>query len=188
MKTKKKRENLHTFDFYLSKDESILWIGRPNPMWLLGPDDIFLIPFSLVWGGFALFWEAAVSSGGTSVFCLWGIPFVVLGQYFIWGRFIYKYLRRQKTYYAITDQRALVLEEFFGTNLKTYFLHKVAALQCRGRSVLFEIDNSSFNRKSNRHDWSGESQPGFYALAEPHDVYNLLQELLIVPKHKHGWD
>ena len=33
---------------------------------------------------------------------LWGIPFVVAGQYLIWGRFFYDAWLKRRTYYALT--------------------------------------------------------------------------------------
>jgi len=40
---------------YLLPDETVLWTGRPDPAKHLGAIDIFLVPFSLLWGGFTIF-------------------------------------------------------------------------------------------------------------------------------------
>ena len=118
------------FREHLQKDETILWSGQPDPSVLFTRYDVFLVPFSLLWGGFAFFWEASVLSswvrgadrGAPSIFfVLWGIPFVLLGIYFIFGRFVYKYWRKKNTYYALTNRRALILTRgLFGSFQSTY--------------------------------------------------------------------
>lgn len=73
------------------------------------PADLYLVPFSIMWGGFALVWEVGVLLGGAPViFVLWGIPFVVMGLYMMFGRFIYKRRAKLRTAYGVTAQRALV--------------------------------------------------------------------------------
>jgi hypothetical protein len=110
----------------LMSGESLLWTGRPNPRVILHRDDWYLIPFSLLWGGFAIFWESGVlgywgngtKHGTHSTFmALWGIPFIVIGQYMIWGRFLYDAWLKRRTYYAVTNRRVLVIQE--GWNRKT---------------------------------------------------------------------
>ncbi|HUA40131.1 MAG TPA: hypothetical protein VMA32_01080, partial [Streptosporangiaceae bacterium] len=93
---------------YLRPGERLLWSGRPDPTVWLTAADMFMIPFSILWGGFAIFWEIGVSSGGPNFGTIWGIPFVALGLYMIFGRFFYKKYRKKRTCYGITDQRALV--------------------------------------------------------------------------------
>ena len=44
---------------YLEAGEQILWLGKPEKLHLLSAQDVFLIPFSLLWFGFAVFWEIA---------------------------------------------------------------------------------------------------------------------------------
>src|SRR5579872_5880830 len=81
----------------LTSGENILWAGQPKAGVIFHRQDLFLIPFSLFWGGFAIFWEFLASGfGGSksgasapSLFLIWGIPLVVIGQYLIWGRFLY---------------------------------------------------------------------------------------------------
>ena len=56
-----------------------------------------------------MFWEIQAITGGAPVFsALWGIPFVVIGLYFIVGRFIYKKRRKLTTVYGLTGSRAIV--------------------------------------------------------------------------------
>ena len=74
----------------LESGERLLWSGRPSSRWLY-PQDAVLIPFSVMWGGFAIFWEASALSNsgarGSVIFPLWGIPFVAMGLYMVIGRF-----------------------------------------------------------------------------------------------------
>jgi hypothetical protein len=76
---------------YLLPDETLLWTGRPDPAKHFGASDVFLVPFSLLWAGFAIFWLiAALVAGAPVPFALFGLPFVALGLYFIFGRFVYQ--------------------------------------------------------------------------------------------------
>jgi hypothetical protein len=111
---------------YLQPGEKIVWTGQPNPSRLIGRSDGLLIPFSLIWGGGAIVWEGGVIlTGAPLLFWLWGIPFVVVGQYFIWGRFVYKRWDRRRTVYALTNQRALILR---GGSLQSVFLNQLPAM------------------------------------------------------------
>ena len=95
---------------HLESGERLIWSGSPKQGLLLRPSDTFLIPFSLLWGGFAFFWEWSVlNSESPGFFALWGIPFVLVGVYFIVGRFFVDARMRSNTYYGLTDRRVLIL-------------------------------------------------------------------------------
>jgi len=93
----------------LDDGEQLLWSGQPRQGLLLQPMDAALIPFSLLWGGFAFYWEyEVVTSHQFWVLQLWGIPFVLLGLYLVVGRFFMDSYLRSQTYYGLTDKRVII--------------------------------------------------------------------------------
>jgi hypothetical protein len=104
----------------LLSGETVLWAGRPSAKVIFHASDRYTIPFSLMWGGFAIFWEASVvgitgfdrhtSQHPWTFGMIWGIPFVLFGQYFIWGRFIYAAWLKKRTYYAVTSRRVIAIQ------------------------------------------------------------------------------
>src|SRR4051812_19863506 len=94
----------------LSTGEELVWSGRPRAGIRLSGPDLFLIPFSLVWCGFAVFWEKSVlGMGAPGFFPLFGLVFVVVGLYLVFGRFIADAIRRGKTFYGLTPRRAIIV-------------------------------------------------------------------------------
>ena len=113
--------SLDMFSRELLPGERIEWTGRPNPAVMFHQEDWLMIPFSLLWGGFAIFWLLGASGiwriwtnapGRTFQYfgLIWGTPFVLAGQYMIWGRFVYRRWKKQRTYYALTNRRAVIVE------------------------------------------------------------------------------
>ena len=93
---------------YLAPGETILWRGRPEKGHLLGPQDWFMIPFSIFWCGFAVFWEISVIISDAPIFfALWGIPFVCVGLYMVVGRFFHTAWLRKNTAYVITTAKII---------------------------------------------------------------------------------
>lgn len=102
------------FDLYfqgrLLPSERILWTGAPKQGLLLTSRDIFLVPFSILWCGFAVFWESQALTGDAPLFfALWGGMFICIGLYFVFGRLIVDAWARSLTRYAVTDRRILIL-------------------------------------------------------------------------------
>ena len=75
--------------YHLDTNDKLIWAGQPQRGVVFRNVDIFLIPFSIMWCGFAIFWLiGAISMKVPLFFCLFGVPFVIIGLVFVFGRFI----------------------------------------------------------------------------------------------------
>jgi len=93
----------------LMRGERILWSGIPRQGILFTPQDSIKVPFSLAWGGFAIYWEIGVSTTNAPFFFrLFGIPFVLAGLFLMFGRFLLDARVRQSVVYAVTTERILI--------------------------------------------------------------------------------
>ena len=111
----------------LAPGECLLWSGRPRQGIFLRPSDACVIPFSLLWGGFAIFWEAAViTTKAPWIFKLWGIPFVVVGLYFMVGRFFVDARLREKTIYGLTSSRVIITSGLFRETIQSLALRSLS--------------------------------------------------------------
>ena len=74
------------FSAKLVPGEHIVWSGQPARGLLLTSRDVFLVPFSVLWCGFAIFRTITATNGrAPGFFTLWGLMFVVAGLYFVVG-------------------------------------------------------------------------------------------------------
>ncbi len=128
--------------------ERILWEGRPVRHRLLRSSDALLVPFSILWCGFAVFWEVSVLATTAAddsppiFFALLGIPFVLIGLYLVVGRFVVRAIASRRTKYVITDRRVLVIGGLSGartmsTNLSSLPPPIVAERPDRSGSLAF---------------------------------------------------
>lgn len=142
----------------LEEGEDLIWYGRPRPGLVLGKRDLLLIPFSALWAGFAFFWEGSVFTSNAPVFFrLWGIPFVLVGCYLLFGRFFHDAWRRSRVLYALTSQRVLILAPGSQISLELTALNEIRTdLGRDGRgSIAFGPETSPFMRRDFG-IWSGK--------------------------------
>jgi hypothetical protein len=104
----------------LESSEHLLWSGAPVTGIRFTMFDWFMIPFSILWGGFSIVWEVlAISIFIDSlqesfdpfvlIFPIFGIPFVIIGAYMMVGRFIADARARERTFYGITDRNVIII-------------------------------------------------------------------------------
>jgi len=111
----------------LGPSEHLLWAGQPLPGLRLRTSDVFMVPFSLLWGGFAFFWEwSVIRSNAPFFFRLWGIPFVLVGLHMIVGRFFWDAYQRRNTYYGVTNERVLIVSKAPTNSVKSLSLRSLA--------------------------------------------------------------
>ncbi len=116
---------------YLGSGESIQWVGQPDPTKLITPADWFMIPFSLFFSGFSVMWVVGVVSQTIAsnengpiawIFPLFGLPFIAVGFFLLFGRFLIKKSTRLRTFYAVTNQRVLSLVEARKPRMSSLYL------------------------------------------------------------------
>ena len=165
----------------LDSGESLLWSGAPRRGLLLRPTDLFMIPFSLLGGGFAIFWEASVlRSNAPPIFSLWGIPFVLVGLYMILGRFFVDARIRAKTFYGLTSRRAIILSGRNTNSLPLRTLSDISLQERPDRSGTILLGRPQpYSAWSYGMRWPGTSQyftAMFEMIPEARSVYDQLLE------------
>jgi hypothetical protein len=177
----------------LLSGESIFWSGHPNTSVVFHKEDFFLIPLSLLWGGFAIFWEAGVAgfwnSGARSepwtLGIIWGIPFVLIGQYLIWGRFFYAAWKKKRTFYAVTNRRVIVVQNGWKKEMASSYLDSLPTFikegNAGGRGTLrFAPQESMWSGKRGWGAWDGMgigSVPTFTDIEDVDSIYRLVSDL-----------
>lgn len=181
-------QSFNPFQPYLLPGELVLWSGQPKQGLALSGRDALLIPFSLMWGGFAIFWNAMVwlapfdtGSGGSAVwfFKLWGLPFLIVGLYLIAGRFFHDARIRKKLFYAVTDQRILVLR---GSKISSLDIHRLPRLELSEQrdgtgTLAFEGSNMPWGGMNGFSWWlpALSSATQFFRIQDPRNVYELIR-------------
>ena len=167
----------------LSPNERLLWFGKPRQGFFLRASDALAIPFSLMWGGFAIFWETMVVSGNAPFFFkLWGIPFVIVGLYMIIGRFFADVWQRRKTFYGITNERIIIVSGLFSREIKSLNLRTLTDVtldeKVDGRgTITFGAVNSSARWNSSLRFGRNRAAdvPNFEQIPQARNIYETIR-------------
>ena len=163
--------------------ERILWSGLPAQGILFTSSDMFLIPFSLLWCGFAIFWTYMAASEGAPVFFYaWGGMFVCIGLFFVFGRFAVDAWVRRRIAYAVTDKRILIMRTAPFSNFISIDLERLPDIQMTGaeakRGNLRFGPAASFFGNPRTGAWSPafDPVPQFLGIEEPSKVFDLIMK------------
>lgn len=169
--------------FTVDRGERQLWAGAPRRGLVLRGSDALMIPFSLMWAGFVVFWEASVlRQGGPTFFALWGIPFVLAGLHITVGRFFVDAARRARTAYAVTSERILIEVGGVGPlagSTKSLPLRTLSEVQLRERgdgTGTITFGPQPFGAFAGA-SWPGAPQvPTFDLIPDARRVYDIIRE------------
>jgi hypothetical protein len=166
--------------------ERLLWAGRPKGGIAFRSADLYLVPFSFLWAGFALFWNIDVWSTPRRdpVFALWGLPFLAAGAYIVAGRFFHEAWLRAHLLYAVTSRRIIVVRTPPFQRLKSIEIGYLPTLDYEehrdGRGTLtFDFDDDEGNpwwMGHRRQTWFPRlARMRFDRIEQPRLVYDLVR-------------
>jgi hypothetical protein len=170
------------FPVRLLEGEQILWSGRPGQGLLFTARDWLLVPLSLLWCGFAIFWEAMVlRSKAPGFFALWGVPFVLAGLYLTIGRFAVDAWLRRNTRYTLTNRRVLIARSGIFGKITSVSLDRLPEMQLTeradGRGTIRLGKPGPYWGRYGWGNWtpSSDPTPQLIAIDDAQDVFDRIQ-------------
>jgi hypothetical protein len=120
----------------LDRGERVIWSGRPRQGLMLRGMDAFAIPFALLWTSVPLIaaLAALVSPKGDRFALLPTIPFVLIGLYLLVGRFFVDAAQRRHTFYALTDERILIVSGIWSRDTRSLSLRMLEQVDLSART------------------------------------------------------
>ena len=120
----------------LDRGERVIWSGRPRQGLMLRGMDAFLIPFAVVWTSIPTFgaWMTLRGPNSNPVAVLPVLLFVVIGLYMLVGRFFVDAAQRRRTFYALTNQRILILSGLWSREVRSLSLSTLGEIDVSARA------------------------------------------------------
>lgn len=161
----------------LNSSEQLLWAGQPRSGIVFRLNDAYMIPFSLLWAGFACY-----SMFKRQTLDLVGVPFVLIGLYLVVGRFFVEAWKRKRIFYGITTERVIAISTFFSRTVTSVNLRTLSDLTLTQRAdgsgdiVLGGSVRSKgwFKGWANRRQQ--DEQPALELIADARRVYDILRD------------
>jgi hypothetical protein len=178
-----------TIDKEVSRDERLIWKGRPATGIKLRSSDATTIPFSLVWTGGAVLFLYQMLDGipPNKPVQYFGLlvagVFLVVGLHFVFGRFLADAYARKHTEYALTDQRAIIKSGIFSKKVQAINLAATPESSFTEKSdgsgtIVFGESTARYHapRGLTLSDKSNPPPPAFEMIPNVRAVYRLVQE------------
>jgi len=121
------RKNIESL---LAPGEHLLWFGKPRQGFYFGAGDIFRIFFSLVWSGFVglgtMFLWTSVEEISIKLVI---IALLLFGFYMIVASFFSDAAQRRKTFYAVTNRRAIIVSGLLRRKVNSFDLRTLTDMK-----------------------------------------------------------
>lgn len=167
----------------LKSGESLVWAGQPNPdRYMKSAFKIWF--FFIPWTAFSLFWIAGALEfqlpkfdSGWGLFPLFGVPFLLVGLCGLGSPFWLRHKARSMIY-AITDQRAMIIEGEKSITVKSYLAPDMTDIE---RTEHQDGSGDLILRHEPYRDSDGDRQTkrhGFYAIDNVRQVERLIEVLV----------
>ncbi len=166
----------------LAPNERILWQGRPGTGLSFNADALAKSAFGLFFFGFSIFWivsaftaTAKSGDGSANVFPLFGIPFVAVGFYLVIGQYFWSVYVRGNTWYSLSDQRAFIARQIFGTkSLKSYPIAAGTPIEIDmgDTTSMWFAEHKSYSRNN-----MTTRKIGFELITGGNDVYQMIRKI-----------
>lgn len=168
-----------SISFDLGPGERLLWSGAPQQGIVFRRGDLLAIPFSVLWGGFAIFWESMALRGAPLQAVLFGIPFVAIGLYIMAGRFYFDSYVRKRTYYGLTTSRVIIAGGPWRRIVRSLSLDTLTNVELQELGT--ERGTITFGPAPARSRWQGQSTwpgtpttPAFELISGAKQVFDMI--------------
>jgi len=186
------------FRKYLRGGEEIVWSGQPVSGKLPTRQTLPVAFFGLFFIGFSVFWMIMAAGHAGGFFAAFGVPFVLIGAYLTFGRFLKTTRFQENTYYALTSERLMICSTENGETLNEMSLTKIPYIQINKNpdntgTLIFQDPNRNnyggyHSNSFGSHHYASNSQLlsvsmfqkmnfAFINIKEVQDVYDKINEL-----------
>ncbi|TND08908.1 MAG: hypothetical protein FD123_1762 [Bacteroidetes bacterium] len=169
---------------YLDSNEKLIWTGQPKKGIVFRTADIFLIPFSLLWCGFAIFWfTKTLASGAPFFFIIFGLAFVIVGLIFVFGRFIIDAKQREYIFYGLTNDRIIIKSGIYRKSIQSLNIRTLSDIEYDEKSdgsgtINIGPKNPMMMWGNGMNWWPGvKATPSLDLIQDVRKVYNKILEI-----------
>jgi hypothetical protein len=112
---------------------------------------------------------------------IWGIPFVVIGQYLIWGRFVYAAWKKKRIHYAVTNRRVMVVQTGSSRQVASAYIDTLPTLikesGSSGIGTLRFVESVPSGRNASWDGLAVGAVPTLVDIEDVDSVYHLVSDL-----------
>ncbi len=171
---------------YLDSDEDVLWCDKPTKILVFSTADIFTTMFGFVWLSFSIFWTVTAFMATNdaddavfSIFPVFGLPFVFIGMYLLFFRYVISAIQRKRMIYAITNKRVLIVHTGRKQYVQEYRYTDISNVQMKcDNNDVGSIFFFSGALRYNRNGSSYASTSGVFGIKNTKKVYKILSQCM----------